>query len=64
MIVREISFMSNPRIVHGHDPLSQQEISRACGVDNHGHFHDYEATNDEDAVEGLNAEIEEENADD
>jgi len=56
--------MSGPRISHGSDPLSQQEQVTAHGTDRHGGYHDYIATNEEDAVKGLEAEIEEANEDD
>ena len=56
--------MSDPRTSRGRDMSSQQDTVGAHGTDDHGGYHDYWATNEKEAVEGLNAELAEANDDD
>ena len=45
------------RVTRWDDPIPQQKAYRATGVDKHGKFHDYSATNGEDAFQGCRDEI-------
>ncbi len=50
------------RVARDDDPVSQQVIYTAHGVDKHGGYHDYSATTEEEAVQGCLDEIAEADA--